>query len=287
VIRLTLGRRWALRDFVRIARAKRGKRRRRLERNAGVIASAFRAYGLASPDIESLVPCAVSKALREDLIHAYVVSTKPLKAIVGHLKLVGDAQRCQYCGINPEVDTLDHYLEKEIYPEFSVLHRNLIPSCGVCNRDRKPTVQAGVRSVLNLRDDPISLIPELLSVTVVRAGKGFRGLFSLKPTPPGAHPVAGVYARHFVSLDLARRFSRESAKELVEVLRIVVDTQLPAKGLSFSRRKAKAQLLSDASSRRAMNGPNDWRVAVRVAAAASEDFLDACDALWRQDATAT
>lgn len=287
MIRLRLGHRWGLRDFIRIARAKRGKRGKRLERTAPTIASAFRVYRESSPDLETLVPRTLPKALRADLIHAYDVPTKPLKAIVAQLKLVGNEQRCQYCGINPEADTLDHYLEKAIYPEFSVFHRNLIPSCGACNRNRKLTIQGGVRAVLNLRDDPIEQIPELLSATIVRAGTGFRGHFSLRPPPPGAHPVAGLYARHFLSLDLAKRFSRGSPKELAEVLRTVVDTQLPAKRSSFSSVRATTQLMSNASSLKAENGANDWRVALRVAAAASGDFLDACATHWRQRASTT
>jgi hypothetical protein len=285
MIRLNLGRRWSLRDFVRIARAKRGTRRRRLERNAPTIASAFGAFHACSPDVEALAPRALTATLRADLIHAFEVPTRPLKAIVAQLKLLGDEQPCQYCGINPEADTLDHYLEKAIYPEFSVLYQNLIPACGTCNRDRKLTIQAGLRAVLNLREDPIDQIPELLSVTVVRAGTGFRGLFRLSAPPPGAHPVAGVYARHFASLHLAKRFSRVSAKELAVVLHTIVDTQLPAKRSSFSRRHAKAQLLSNASSMKAENGPNDWRVALRVAAAASDEFLGACETVWRQRAS--
>ncbi|WP_299123125.1 hypothetical protein [uncultured Tenacibaculum sp.] len=39
---------------------------------------------------------------------------------------------CLYCGIG-EIDQIDHFLPKEHFPEFSILHKNLIPICGKCN----------------------------------------------------------------------------------------------------------------------------------------------------------
>lgn len=39
---------------------------------------------------------------------------------------------CPYCG-RAFFEELDHYLPKTSYPEFSVLSKNLVPSCGDCN----------------------------------------------------------------------------------------------------------------------------------------------------------
>ncbi|WP_420590259.1 HNH endonuclease [Bacterioplanoides sp.] len=42
---------------------------------------------------------------------------------------------CPYCaGLSSDVDTLDHYLPKKVYPRFSILPVNLVPSCSSCNR---------------------------------------------------------------------------------------------------------------------------------------------------------
>lgn len=40
---------------------------------------------------------------------------------------------CPYCGKHAIPETLDHYLPKEKYPEFSIYYQNLIPCCGRCN----------------------------------------------------------------------------------------------------------------------------------------------------------
>lgn len=43
--------------------------------------------------------------------------------------------KCPYCGISP-CKTLDHYYCKSSLPQFSILHNNLIPCCGDCNKEK-------------------------------------------------------------------------------------------------------------------------------------------------------
>ena len=42
---------------------------------------------------------------------------------------------CPYCA-QRDVQTVDHYLPKKIFPEFSVLVENLVPSCAACNAQK-------------------------------------------------------------------------------------------------------------------------------------------------------
>lgn len=39
---------------------------------------------------------------------------------------------CPHCGLS-EPETIDHYLPKDTFPEFSILPINLVPMCGRCN----------------------------------------------------------------------------------------------------------------------------------------------------------
>jgi hypothetical protein len=271
----------ALKDFVRIAKAKNGARRDRLIRGVPQIHAAFQAFEACAPSVETLVPSALTKTLRDDLIHAYDVRTKPLEILIAKIMLLSREHACQYCGINLEADTLDHYLEKHAYPEYAVLYRNLVPCCSSCNRDRLPTIQSGQRAVLNLRDDPIDQIPDLLRAQVEPAGSGFRARFSLTTPSEAAHPVVAIYLRHFESLGLRMRFESASTNELAEVLRTLVDNQLPRKRSTFSRNLAREQVLFNAQSLEKRLGRNDWRVALRRGAAVCPDFLDACEKSWR------
>ncbi|MDR6739128.1 hypothetical protein J2X56_001114 [Herbaspirillum sp. 1173] len=43
---------------------------------------------------------------------------------------------CLYCAL-PGASTLDHYLPKAHFPEFSIFPNNLVPSCTKCNEDEK------------------------------------------------------------------------------------------------------------------------------------------------------
>jgi hypothetical protein len=49
---------------------------------------------------------------------------------------------CPMCG-SPVTGTLDHFLPKEIFPEFSVMAANLVPACGHCNSHAKGSTYKG------------------------------------------------------------------------------------------------------------------------------------------------
>lgn len=49
---------------------------------------------------------------------------------------------CPYCG-RPAFEVLDHYLPKSQYPEFSILSKNLVPSCGDCNDLKDDIIPGG------------------------------------------------------------------------------------------------------------------------------------------------
>lgn len=52
---------------------------------------------------------------------------------------------CPMCG-SPTTGTLDHYLPRDQYPDFSVLPCNLVPACGVCNSGAKGKIYKGAPS---------------------------------------------------------------------------------------------------------------------------------------------
>ncbi|MCY1074112.1 HNH endonuclease [Archangium lansingense] len=52
---------------------------------------------------------------------------------------------CPMCG-SLSTGTLDHYLPKDEYPEFSIFSLNLIPACSHCNSSQKGTVFKGAKA---------------------------------------------------------------------------------------------------------------------------------------------
>lgn len=52
---------------------------------------------------------------------------------------------CPMCG-SPVTGTLDHYLPREEFPEFSVMAANLVPACIHCNSGKKRRIFKGVNA---------------------------------------------------------------------------------------------------------------------------------------------
>lgn len=44
-------------------------------------------------------------------------------------------QRCPYC-LHSDIDELDHYLPKSVYPSLAVTTENLVPACHTCNNKK-------------------------------------------------------------------------------------------------------------------------------------------------------
>ena len=72
---------------------------------------------------------------KADAIKLYKYKSKPFiqlkNAIISRPDNYED-HTCQYCTIN-SVNTLDHIMPKDDYPEFAVHPKNLVPACSECN----------------------------------------------------------------------------------------------------------------------------------------------------------
>jgi len=67
--------------------------------------------------------------------HSWLYSTRLLKnkdCRIYYDKIITNQDICLYCGIR-DSETLDHFLSKSIYPNYSILPENLIPCCSKCN----------------------------------------------------------------------------------------------------------------------------------------------------------
>lgn len=83
---------------------------------------------------EDIIVGDLSKA---DLVNLYdkgVVRSKGEGRNVYDAIKISAHDECPYCGGVGEIGSLDHYLPKARFPAYSVLAKNLIPACGVCNK---------------------------------------------------------------------------------------------------------------------------------------------------------
>lgn len=87
---------------------------------------------LSTNTLPSLTKLFLSTIEKADLLSLYFyknsVLTKFRRQISTDISSTYQAT-CQYCTVN----SLDHFVPKDLFPEFSVHPSNLIPSCTECN----------------------------------------------------------------------------------------------------------------------------------------------------------
>ena len=72
---------------------------------------------------------------KDALINLYDFNATVIKKIKGKIldsQIATINNTCQYCTLN-SVNTLDHFIPKQSFPEFSINPLNLFPCCSECN----------------------------------------------------------------------------------------------------------------------------------------------------------
>jgi hypothetical protein len=193
--------------FDDIAAAKRQPRRQHMMAVRDSVLSAYQDYEGAVPEVGGLVKVPMTNLQKDAMRHAYGVETQPMAQLRGDLlKRVGVA-RCPFCGIS-ESSTLDHYLPKEQYPEFSVFPKNLCPSCAVCNtrkRDRILDAGTDVRVFLHPCYDQLPDTDFLVVRVRIEADALVLSYRLVRPAGM-THRVFQHLRSHFNELNLADRY---------------------------------------------------------------------------------
>lgn len=91
---------------------------------------------LQSRDPHCLPPLNLSAQIGKFLVSRYETAAKKYRLDwIDSLRTNHGLHSCPMCG-STGVGTLEHYLPKELYPEFSVFTYNLFPCCQSCNQKR-------------------------------------------------------------------------------------------------------------------------------------------------------
>lgn len=167
---------------------------------------------------------------REDLKNLYEVN------MVGTAKVARDHydrillspvhKKCPYCSLG-QATTLDHYLPKSRFPQFSVSVSNLVPSCKDCQAKKGRDYAANkVTQTLH----PYFDLPAYFSESWVKARLSRGDVLGVEfyTSPPAAWTLAmkSRVEAHFSGHNLAKRFAVEAASELVSVNGAVADMRL-------------------------------------------------------------
>lgn len=177
--------------------------------------------------------------------------------------------RCPMCGFG-EASTLDHYLPRSVYPEFSVFALNLLPACARCNLLKGTAVgRTPAEQFLHCFFHRVPSIPLLICRVDVQPGT-LLVEFRIRRS---RHIDADILARlsyHFRQLHLATRFRREALNELGD-RRATFDTYVG----NGNHIVLRAHLRKEARGLLTTLGPNHWKTALYSALYRNRGFWTA------------
>jgi hypothetical protein len=208
---------------------------------------------------------------RIDCEHCYDNETVPLAELKRKVEGVLPTNNnfyCPLCGIS-KWETFDHFVPKSLFPDFSVLPRNLIACCWKCNHFKgnrwereKPPV------VLNAYYDPWPRKRFLTAFVDFDLRTGASVRFEVLNNVRPGRIARERLATHVDRLELLERFG-EAGAEALDDYRI---------SLSVHGHKTRAQrrrfLLQEAAGVIRKHGVNHWRAVLLDALANCTSFLD-------------
>lgn len=152
-------------------------------------------------------------AQKDDLIKLYKYSSKPFIELKNNLLTLPNGRgidTCQYCTIN-SVNTLDHIIPKNDYPEYIIHPKNLFPVCSQCNSKKNTTwlTKNNEFEFLNLYTHDLPLV-QYLFANVQWVNNTFEVDFQLQNNGHINENLFEVIKRHYHNLDLLTRFKLKS-----------------------------------------------------------------------------
>lgn len=191
-------------------------------------------------------------------------ANKPARQYYDRIRNSAPHSKCPYCRLG-QVKTLDHFLPKALYPAFSVLPENLVPSCIDCNdgKNAAPVSSQNLMSHPYYEDERIE--GEVWLGAQIIEGQSATVVFSFIRPVGWPDDLAKRVENYFLAFDLARRFAIEAASEIVAIsdyLSTVADLQ------------ARSQYLRLQASIERASRKNTWKAAMFDALNNSEWFVN-------------
>ena len=257
-----------LADYDSVVARRRNTTKAVLAQHRGAVATAFDDYLKFSGNGASLRPIPVAPPVSQALETNFDLLDSNRSHSHIRDEILGSARNhaCPYCNV-ASVDTLDHVLPKKVYPEFSVLAQNVVPSCGTCNRKKGSTCFHS--SGLNLMHPYFAKVPNdaILMVEVTVTVQQVTWRFSLRQSASIADADFEPIANTFALLELADRYDDVSIGEIIDVISSFDDAY--AEDDPGAVREFLQQL---ASGSRNSRGSNYWKTAILQALADSDAF---------------
>ena len=181
---------------------------------------------------------------------------------------LGRDNKCVFCSVT-DVDSLDHLLPREVYPEFSVLALNLVPACSRCNRIKdRECFKATGNSLMHPYFTEMPVDPLLFVEVSVRQNAITWNYFLRRDTAIDEEAFSTI-ENLFVVLRLAELYRRHSVGEMQD--RLLSMSSIYESG---GPELLQEYLAREAESAKAGHGENYWKTAFLRALAASREFYE-------------
>jgi len=210
-------------DLVSISNGKNDPRRKRLRKLRPRVQLRYAAYWAARTALETL-PRRVWSGYAEDAMeHCYAGNTKARTAMLEDLldQIKQEPNLCPYCLLR-QPTSLDHFLPKDFYPEFSVLGWNLVWVCDPCNRKKGNRFVDAPRQVINPYFDAIPDTALLHANVTLRAG-GVAVSFRIEAMDPAVpNDIVELMRRHYAALALENDYVGEGVTVVSDLVNAII-----------------------------------------------------------------
>lgn len=207
---------------------------------------------------------------KADLIELYKYKAKVFKGL--KRKLTTDENNrlintCQNCTINA-VNSFDHVLPKDEFPEFAVNPKNLFPSCTECNGYKSTIWRNGVNPLfLNLFLDILPSEQYLFADVSVVSNE-----VEIKYTVENRNgldtTLFDLIKSHYNRLHLPKRFSESYDDVITELINSILSIKD-----ELSKEKIKEVTIAKANRDLNKFGQNYWKAITAIALINSDDFF--------------
>lgn len=256
--------------FTDIINGKKKSAKERLKRIRPTVKRRYDEYQANKNQLELLPPSVITNIYAESLRHCYATKTKEMTSLRDILLEpdIDDFDECPFCGLS-EPKTLDHYLPKEDFPEFSVYPKNLIPMCSVCNSCYKGVkcFKGGRRLFIHTYYDIFPVHDFLMANVDINAKISIE--FSSVNILHEPY-FSSLFNSHFKELGLNSRFKRKATAEIGRkrnTLRRIYNRNGSGQDVSDELRAIAIGLREE-------YGGNFWKVSLYDCLASNMDFCD-------------
>jgi len=221
--------------------------------------------------LQDLVPNNKYDIVKTELKDLYSFQSKIIRALretINNQQIHKITTTCQNCTIN-SVNSMDHILGQNKFPEFSVNALNLFPSCTECNSYKGVHFMKGAhKRFLNLYLDNLPT-QQYLFADIIGTNDNIDFQFTLKNENYINEDLFEIIENHYKYLHLFKRMKLKASESYVSELQTIITTSLKHLDLKSVIKIVKENALQN------MNafGRNHFKYILEMALVESPIFL--------------